>query len=86
MTRSDTIHATVDKQTKEKAQGILHDLGMSMSEAIAVYFKQIVLHKGLPFEVKIPNQETVDTIKKAAKGIEVESFASVEELFEDLDS
>lgn len=86
MTRSDTIHATVDKQTKEKAQGILHDLGMSMSEAIAVYFKQIVLHKGLPFEVKIPNQETVNTMKKAAKGIEVESFSSVEELFEDLDS
>jgi len=86
MTRSANIHATIDRPTKEKAQGILQDLGMSMSEAIAVYFKQIVLHKGLPFEVKIPNKETVDTMKKAAKGIEVESFASVDELFEDLGS
>ncbi len=85
MSRSATIHATVDQPTKVKAQHILESLGLSMSEAITVYFKQIVLHKGLPFPVKIPNRETVDTLKKASQGIEVESFASVDELLEDLD-
>ncbi len=34
-----------------------------MSEAISLYLAQITLHKGIPFEVKIPNALTARTLK-----------------------
>lgn len=84
MTKSSTIHATIDQPTKEKAQGILCDLGMSMSEAISIYFKQIILHQGLPFEVKIPNKVTVQTFKNTDNGMDLHSVDNVDDLFEEL--
>ena len=85
MSRSATIHATVDEKTKAGAKKILDRLGMSMSEAIAVYFRQIVLNRGLPFEIKIPNALTEQTFKKTDKGVDLHAVDSVDELFEELD-
>ena len=86
MSKSATIHTTIDRQTKAKAQEILESLGMSMSEAVSVYFKQIVLHKGLPFEVKIPNEITLQTFKNTDKGIDLHPSKSVDDLFEEISS
>ena len=86
MTRSATIHATIDRQTKEKAQGILGKLGMSMSEAILVYFRQIVLQEGLPFQVKMPNETTVRAITDIEKGTGLHEASSVAEMVKELES
>ena len=52
-----TINARIDVESKEQAQGILAKLGLSMSGAIDMFFKQVVLHNGIPFEViKIPQK------------------------------
>ena len=52
------VRARIDGNIKEKAEKILHKLGLSTSEAINVYFNQILLVNGLPFELKIPNSKT----------------------------
>ena len=55
---------------------------MSPTEAIRLFYTQICLHGGLPFRVLIPNDLTKETLDKSAKGQDVESFNSLNEMFE----
>ena len=80
------IHTRIDSQTKAQAQSILNKLGMTLSEAISLYLRQIVFQKGIPFEVKIPNELTMKTIEKSEYGEELHEASSVEEMFKELDS
>jgi DNA-damage-inducible protein J len=85
MANGTIIQARVDKETKQKARGILNNLGISMSEAITMFFKQIVLHRGIPFEIKIPNEATSQAIEELESG-KGKKFASVDELFKELEN
>jgi len=80
-----TIQVRIDEETKKQAQTVLGALHISMSEAVKLFLRQVVLQRGIPFEVKIPNALTKETLEKAERGEDVEEFASVEALFEDLD-
>ncbi len=86
MNNGSTIHARIDAQTKSQAQSILNELGMTLTEAITLYLRQIVFNKGIPFEVKIPNELTIKTIEKSERGEELHKASSVEEMFKELDS
>ena len=86
MARTATIQARIDPKVKSEAQKILSALNISMSEAISLYLTQVALHRGIPFEVKIPNALTVETIRKADSGEEVNTVDSVDELFKELDN
>ena len=56
---------------------------MSPTEAIRLFYRQICLRGGLPFPVLIPNDLTKKTLDKSTKGEGVESFASLDEMFDD---
>ena len=86
MASSAMIHARVDAETKTQAQGVLNELGMTLSEAISLYLRQIVFRKGIPFEVKIPNELTMRTIEKSERGQELHEASSVQEMFKEMDS
>ena len=53
---------------KAEVEGILKTLGMSTTEAINIFFKQVKMRKGLPFAVEIPNAETLQTFKDSEAG------------------
>ncbi len=55
----------VDQENYLNAKAILKFLGLSYSQAINVFNNMIVCHKGLPFEIKIPNDETLLAISEA---------------------
>jgi DNA-damage-inducible protein J len=86
MAKTTTIQTRVDPKIKKSAQNILNTLNISMSEAISMYLSQIILHKGIPFEIKIPNRITAQTLKKSEEGKELHKVSNVDELFEALDS
>jgi len=86
MAKTATIQTRVDPKIKKNAQNILNTLNISMSEAISMYLSQITLHKGIPFEIKIPNRITAQTVKKSEEGKELHKVSNVDELFEELDS
>ena len=54
------LYARIEPDVKEKAESILSTLGISASSAINMFYKQIILQRGLPFEVKIPSARPVD--------------------------
>jgi len=86
MAKTATIQTRVDPKIKKSAQNILNTLNISMSEAISMYLSQITLHKGIPFEIKIPNRITAQTLKKSEEGKELHKVSNVDKLFEELDS
>lgn len=52
-TRTANVFTRVDPETKEQAEAILNQLGIPMSNAIGMFLKQIVMHRGIPFEMKL---------------------------------
>ncbi len=86
MAKTATIQTRVDPEVKRNAQDILNTLNISMSEAISMFLSQITLHKGIPFDVKIPNPITAQTLMDSEDGKELHTVANVTELFHELDS
>lgn len=59
-TKSANLYARIEPEVKEQAESILSALGIPASNAINIFYKQIILNRGLPFEVKIPSVRSVD--------------------------
>lgn len=59
-TKSANLYARIEPEVKEQAESILSALGIPASDAINVFYKQIILQRGLPFDVKIPSSRPVD--------------------------
>ena len=76
------VHARIEPQTKSKAESVLHKLGISPTEAIRIFYRQISLRGGLPFAVEIPNAGTAATLEKSRRGEGVVEFDSLDEMFE----
>jgi DNA-damage-inducible protein J len=85
MGKSAVIQVRTDEQTKTQAVKILKQLDLTLSQAVGLFLKQITLQKGIPFEVKIPNKLTAQTMAKAQKGQDLHEVASVDGVFEGLD-
>ena len=86
MPKSTTIQARIDPKTKREAANILRRLNISLSEAVAMYLRQIIFHRGIPFDLRLPNKETLRALKELETGVGLKKFDSVDDLFEDLDS
>ena len=52
-----TVRARVDGALKNDAEEIFKELGLTTSLAITLFLKQVVLRRGLPFAVEIPEEE-----------------------------
>ncbi len=76
------IHARIEPQIKRQTEGVLHNLGISPTEAIRIFYKQITLRPGLPFAVAIPNECTAATLDKSRRGEDVQEFESMDAMFE----
>lgn len=80
------VHSRIQPEVKKRAESILRQLGLSPTEAIRLFYTQIALRNGLPFDVAIPNEETVKALEDSRAGRNLERFGSVDELFESWDA
>jgi DNA-damage-inducible protein J len=76
------LQVRMDPSIKEQAKDILDQLGMSMSDAVGVYFRQIIRTKSIPFELKVSTLQAIDEIESGKGAV----FDTTDELFEDLDN
>ncbi len=56
------VEAFIDAELRERAEYILAQLGMSASAAITYYYQQIILHKGIPFSLKLPEHHPAEQL------------------------
>lgn len=57
------LYARIEPETKICAESILESLGIPVSTAINMFYKQIILNNGMPFELKLPNKTNIDISK-----------------------
>ena len=74
------IRARVEPTLKERAEATLDELGMSPTTAITLFYRQIIRHQGLPFEVRIPNAATRRAMDDATSGRNLIRAGSTDEL------
>ena len=79
-TKSANLYARIEPDVKEQAESILSALGIPASNAINMFYKQIILNRGLPFEVKIPTAKSVNV----AELTEAELNAELEKGYADI--
>lgn len=90
MANTATVNVRMNKELKEDVHNILDQLGLSPSDAVKLFYKQIELNGGLPFEVKVPhyNKETLRAINEAKSIIndpKTTVYSNTNEMWEDLD-
>lgn len=78
------VRARIDQATKQEATRLFQKMGITVSDAIRMMLVQAVAEKALPFEVKVPNPETVAALRDSRNGV-VTRVTSVDDLFVDLD-
>ena len=61
------IRTRVTSDLKTEAVQILNSCGLNVSDAVRLFLTQVVTHRGLPFEIKIPNATTVAAMKESRK-------------------
>ncbi len=74
------LYARIEPDVKEQAEEILATLGIPASNAINMFYKQIILNRGLPFEVKIPTERSVDISRLDAVALDAELEKGYEDM------
>ena len=64
--KSTNVYIRIEPDVKSQAERILADLGLPASTAINLFYKQIILHRGLPFEVTLPDQTEAGIVADSA--------------------
>ena len=85
MSRVASIHARIDPVLKHDAENILHRLGLNASQAINAFYAQIVHVRGIPFELRLPNEETIAAMKELDSG-KVKTYDSMQDLWNEIDN
>ena len=68
MNKTSTIRARVEPDLKDKAEQVFRKLGLTSTQAITLFYKQVELRNGLPFDVVIPNETTLRTFYETDAG------------------
>ena len=84
MNKTATVRARLEPGLKEKAEGILQRLGLSTTQAITLYYRQIEMNNGLPFDVVVPSDITKRTMDDTDSGEGLILCEDAEDMFKKL--
>ncbi len=83
-TKTDIVRARIEPALKQDAEAVFQKLGLSHSQAIAMFYRQVTMQHGLPFDVRVPNETTLAALREAENPAALGHYASVDELFDEL--
>lgn len=84
MSKSASISARIDPKIKQQAEHIFQQLGLTASQAITLFYRQVEMRQGLPFPVEIPNDTTLKALEEAQQKENLPKFETSEDLYENL--
>ena len=84
MNKTSTIRARIEPSLKDKAEQIFRQLGLSTTQAITLFYKQVELKKGLPFNIAIPNKITRQTFASTDAKTDLIICEDTEDMFKKL--
>jgi len=84
MSKAAIIRARIEPRLKSETEDILRQLGLSTTEAITLFYHQVRLNRGLPFEVRLPNNTTRKTFADTDAGKNLVRAKDAADLFRKL--
>jgi DNA-damage-inducible protein J len=87
MAKTANLNIRIDPDTKSQAENLFKNFGLTVSEAVNVFLHQSLLYGGIPFELKMPNKETMEALDDVRNRRNlVGPFDDMESLMEDLNN
>jgi DNA-damage-inducible protein J len=83
MAKTAMTHVRITPEIKKEAERIIKELGLSISAAHELFYRQIITHQGLPFNLRILNKNTVQAMDEARKGAG-KKYDNVTAMFDDI--
>lgn len=80
MSQTATVHARIDRETKDLSERVLKELGMTPTDAVRLLYRQIAIRHEFPVELRVPNELTAATLEKSDLNEDVETFDSLDDL------
>lgn len=84
MSKTSTVRARIEPDLKDKAEHIFRRLGLTATQAITLFYKQVELRNGLPFEVVIPTETTRRTLDDTDAGRHLVVCEDADDMFRKL--
>lgn len=84
MTKTSTVRARIEPKLKTDVENLFKQLGLSTTEAINLFYRQVRLQKGLPFSVVVPNKTTEKTLKDTDAGQNLIRCEDADDMFDKL--
>jgi DNA-damage-inducible protein J len=75
------VRARIDEALKIEAAAVLADMGLTVSDVVRIVLTKVAKDKALPFEMRVPNKLTVDTLTKSERGEDVYHAKDADDLF-----
>lgn len=84
-----TTSIRMDANTKKEATELLNDLGLDLSSAVNIFLRQVVLQRGLPFEVKCPQYrpevlEAMEEARRISRDSNIKGYTDVKQMFREI--
>ena len=84
MRKTATIRARVEPDLKDRAESVFHRLGLNATQAITIFYRQVELRDGLPFDVVVPTAATQRAFEDSEAGRGLTVCADADDLFRSL--
>jgi len=82
MAKNASLNIRTTEEIKKGAEAVLDGLGLNISSAVNLFLKQVINYKGIPFDLRLPNQETLQAMDDINHRRDLESADTVEEMFQ----
>ena len=80
--QTEYVRARISPSVKDKAEAIFDKLGLGHTEAIRLFYQQVLLNHGLPFNVNVPNREAVQALRQAKLRKGLKRYKTARQLFD----
>ena len=84
MSKTAMLRARIEPELKDHAESIFNRLGMNATQAITMFYRQVEMHRGLPFNVAIPNATTMRTFQATDEGRDLVVCKDADHMFKKL--
>lgn len=83
----------IEESTKKQAVELLEGLGLTLSEAVNMFLRQVILRKGIPFDVTYPEDmwefkpeviEAMEEAKKISRDPNIKGYTDVRQMFKEI--
>lgn len=84
MSKTAMVRARVEPELKEHAERVFHRLGLNATQAITMFYRQVELRDGIPFDVVVPTQTTKQTFEASEAGRDLVVCEDADDMFQKL--